>query len=736
MKKAPTRIQILFTLAMLGFVIGCCARTEAAEPVEVRSGLRVWRLDPATLKLETVTGTDKALLLSDGQRELGPVEGLRKTTSGATWQLPQLGVSVVFSLAGDEGVMRFTLDKSGQITWPVIAPDSNVRALLLPRGEGSYVPVDDEGWAAILQDENSLTEEFSFPCWGLDLGPETVSYLVPDPFDTSVQYSRRAHRIGFALTRRFTRLDPQRVWEVRVAFGAGSPVEPALRYRKWLIDQGKFVPMADKIKRVPRGERLLGALQAYLWGLPFSTDDVQDWKAFASALAAAAKAGPQSAPGKVWTALSADGRKAVQNLAAAQWVYDYLREEVTRALAEAMSRGSLTSRQLDRAFPGLLTDPGTWGDGISTAFLNSLRSSGIDRACLILNDLHSGDTRPEVARLADQLGYLYGPYDSYDAVHPPGMKDSWETAQFDADLYAHGGIEKEDGSLIKGFKQVGRMLSPLAARPYVERRVRAQMVLVPHSAWFMDCDAFGQFYDDFSPEHTATQAQDCAARLDRMRWIETSFGIPVGSEGGSGLAAGVIFFAHGMLTGVIGWGDKDLTNEHSKYWMGGYWPPEAPKNSFMPALLKPKYRLESYDPRYRLPLYEAVFHDSVIATHEWGTPSLKFKGEETTTALIEQLYNVPPLYHFTRKEFAQRQKGILAHYRFFSPLHRRLGLAPMTAFEWLTPDRLVQRTRFGDGTEITANFGTRAWNGNGLEVPAHTVVARRGAVTTSYTPSY
>ena len=32
---------------------------------------------------------------------------------------------------------------------------------------------------------------------------------------------------------------------------------------------------------------------------------------------------------------------------------------------------------------------------------------------------------------ADELGYLFGPYDPYDSVHKPGEADSWETGQFD-----------------------------------------------------------------------------------------------------------------------------------------------------------------------------------------------------------------------------------------------------------------------------------------------------------------
>ena len=131
-----------------------------------------------------------------------------------------------------------------------------------------------------------------------------------------------------------------------------------------------------------------------------------------------------------------------------------------------------------------------------------------------------------------------------------------------------------------------------------------------------------------------------------------------------------------------------------------------------------------------------MFHDSLVATHHWHTPSLKFKGEEGTLALLAQLYNVPALYHLRHAEFARYRKGILAHHRFFAPLHRRLATVALTGFEVLTTDRLVQRTRFADGTEITANFRKRPWTGGGLTIPARSVVARHSGVTTTYMPAY
>ena len=50
---------------------------------------------------------------------------------------------------------------------------------------------------------------------------------------------------------------------------------------------------------------------------------------------------------------------------------------------------------------------------------------------------------------------------------------------------------------------------------------------------------------------------------------------------------------------------------------------------------------------------------------------------------------------------------------------------PMTEFQWLTDDHLVQRTRFDDRVEMVANFGEQAFAWQGTSLPAHSILARR-----------
>ena len=48
----------------------------------------------------------------------------------------------------------------------------------------------------------------------------------------------------------------------------------------------------------------------------------------------------------------------------------------------------------------------------------------------------------------------------------------------------------------------------------------------------------------------------------------------------------------------------------------------------------------------------------------------------------------------------------------------------MTDFEWLREDKQIQRTEFGDTVEMFANFGTDAFESNGVIIPGRSVIAR------------
>ena len=755
----------LFYILAIEILLLSAMRVSAA-PETVRLSNSAWAVDIATQSLAVnayPVGSETAVPISAAQPGFDNVAEFSQEGNTVSWRIADRSLTVRFELIEESLSVEFVHDKQTndtlRLTWPVIEDSESLRAYILPLFEGSYVPKDDVKWQDFLSERGPIntTAGLSMPFWGLDFTDRTLTYILTNPFNNQIRFNKTAApSLSMTVSHAFTPNWEQRRYGLRIALGAASPVVPAKQYRRWLQQNAEFVSFAEKIEKTPAAEKLLGAAHVYLWGGKLlSEHDVTDWKTFAIRLKSDSKIAT-----RIRAQLNTETREALQEIVQSDYASKYVRRVVSRAISEQLEKQNFydpslwaeipltseTEKLISRdvptlsppelyrrncllfyaAFSDMLRHPDTWGDGLSVKLLERLAENGLDRLWLGVDSWQDGFRHPTAVAKATELGYLVGPYDSYHSIHHPDEKDTWETAQFDLTLYETGAIVNADGTKNRGFKKRGYHLSPLVAKPYVENRVNGIVNQMPSdfNTWFIDCDAYGELFDDYSISHPATQLDDMNARLARIAWIRDTHNMVVGSEGGAAYSASVLHYAHGMTLPVIGWGDPDMKSKTSPYYVGGYWPPEGPAIHIKQVPLKPNYLYHYYDPRFRVPLYQMVFHDSVITTHHWGSGSLKFENAIGTLALLELLYNVPPLYHLNIEEFSKHKAWIKRHYTFFSPLHRQIGGQAMTDFQWLSKDKLVQRTEFGDTVEIIANFGTDAFEHEGVAIPGRSVVVK------------
>lgn len=738
---------------LLSFFLAWMACWMAAER-RVAAGIRLQNqlcsvgCEPASLMIQMAAPYGPDIIVSAAQTNLGTVAGLSTNATRASWTYPDKNVSILLLLDDSRLLVRVLAVNPGKFTFPVMPETRATRAWILPLFEGVYAPCDDKKWRSFLTHDGpfNTTADLTMPFAGLDYGNFTLAYIFTNAFNNQLQFQTADGAMQAGLTHEFTRNHPVKEYGVVIQIGRESPVEPAALYRKWIQERGDFVSLKEKIRQTPEAAKLPGAAHIYLWGdglLHYS--NVKNWRKFAQELRAGDTETSNPPAHRVWSQLTPQTRAFVNQLLNEEWPEKYIESEITGDLNRLLLRSNLSGqnltptencRWLAAAFPGIFESPENWGNGVSPKMIHELAAAGLDRLWLGSGSWDGFTNHPETVAVAKRAGYLIGPYDSYDSIHRPDDPDTWETAQFDWALYKTGAIVNADGSKKHGFKQKGYRLSPDAARPYVERRVTRLMDLFHANSWFVDCDGFGDYFDDYSPAHPATQQSDMASRISRMKWMRDTFGLVIGTEGCSAGVASTVHFAHGVMTPVIGWGDPDLTDKKSKYYLGAYYPPDAPKVFFMPVPVKEEYRHIYFDPSYRLPLFEIVFHDSVIATHHWSWGSLKTRDEAKTVELLELLYNVPPLYHLNLEEFQKRKDQIVRHYQFFSPLHRQLAGLPMTDFRWLTYDHSEQMTTFGDKIDLVANFGPDIMQWEGTRLPAQSILARwrDSGRTTIFTP--
>ncbi|ONH54258.1 Glycosyl hydrolases related to GH101 family, GHL1-GHL3 [Pseudomonas cedrina] len=677
----------------------------------------LWRveLDAATLAIRATPSGQPAVQVSSGVPARA-VSQLAHSDQQADWQWDDGAFRVSATLKQRDLVLTIQAREPGEL--PILQQPASAmgKGLIWPLAEGHYVPAGNAVWNAFLLEQGDIntTQDLSLPLWGVDHGTFTLNWLLTNPYNNRLRWQADQ---ALSLAHEFTALDPGAPMTLLLHLGDADPLAGAKRYRQWRVEQGLYEPLADKLRQTPEAEKLLGASHVYLWGNDLlAPKDVRDWPLLLKRLRGheikslldkeASKILAQRSPlNRYEQTLLLRGLNAAINTKARQ---SWQREEpdMTRLAARY---GELRG-ELAVDFAGALSDsPATWG----SQTIQSLRDSGLPRLLLTLGEGWEGGLwHPEAIRAGVEAGYLMAPYDSYETALSATENPDWTTAHLGAKAYRDCAIVLKGGKLKTGFQQSGHYTDPRCVRPLLEARVKAVQAKAGFNAWFLDAYATSMVFDSYRDGARMTQAQNAEGNIDACRWLNTVRQLPTGSEDGNAVTAQGILFAHGMQTPVIGWGDQAMTKDkQSPYYVGNWYPPEQPTVFFKPVPLREPFRTVHVEPSMRLPLYQAVFHGSVITTHHWLFDSLKLSNVQAENELMQLLYNVPPLYHLSAATLKQRLPLIQRQDAFFRPLHQRLATQEMTGFRWLTADRLVQETTFADGTRLVANFTDREKEG-------------------------
>ena len=673
----------------------------------------LWRveLDPATLAIRVTPSGQPTIQASSGVAARA-VSQLAHSDQQADWQWDDGAFRVSATLEQRDLALSIRARAPGEI--PILQQPASAlgKGVMWPLAEGHYVPADNAIWKAFLleQGDFNTTQDLSLPLWGVDHGGFTLNWLLTNPYNNRLRWQPDQ---ALSLAHEFTSLDPDAPMTLRLHLGDGDPLAGAKRYRQWLVEQGRYEPLADKLRQTPEAQKLLGASHVYLWGNDLlALEDVRDWPLLLQRLRrhelkglldkeSAKVLAQTTALNRYEQTVLLRGLNAAINKKARQ-SWQVAEPDMTRLAARY---GELRG-ELAVDFAGALSEnPAAWGNPV----IQSLSNAGLPRVLLTLGEGWEGGLwHPEAIRAGVDAGFLMAPYDSYETALSATENPDWTTAHLGSNAYRDCAIVLKGGKLKTGFQQSGHYTDPRCVRPLLEARVQAVQAQAGFNAWFLDAYATSMVFDSYRDSAPMTQAQNAEGNIDASRWINTARKLPTGSEDGNAITAQGILFAHGMQTPVIGWGDPAMTKDkQSPYYVGNWFPPEQPAVFFKSVPLKEPFRTVYFEPTMRLPLYQAVFHGSVITTHHWLFDSLKLSNVQVENELTQLLYNVPPLYHLSAATLKQRLPLIQRQDAFFRPLHQRLAMQEMTGFRWLTADRRVQETTFADGTRLVANFSSQ-----------------------------
>lgn len=370
-------------------------------------------------------------------------------------------------------------------------------------------------------------------------------------------------------------------------------------------------------------------------------------------------------------------------------------------------------------------------DGRDLAFLDDLKALGVDRIVLSYDqDPHSQKhiVGPDYLNKAKALGYLAGPYEAFGNAQPPATADM-PSAIWDEDLYPSGCIVDAAGKVVVGFANRGCELSSEALvrrkGPFAPAQRYAGHIADGANQVFVDVDAFGNFQEDHSPDHPMSMARDRANLLARLGLAIETYKLVLGSENVTAWSSGVAHYSHGSAQAhaLAIW---PILADHKGF--GGFWPPDHPGVFFKPFQPTPDEARLLFGAADRLPLFEAAFHDSVIAADRWEFGLMKVPSAARGRFARSLLYGTPTMWSLDRHELARAGSWLKAAQDDFRGIHGDGAPMALTGFRWLTADRLVQQATYADGRVLTANFGEGAWKGLGANCVRLTGEKRAPAV--------
>ncbi len=227
------------------------------------------------------------------------------------------------------------------------------------------------------------------------------------------------------------------------------------------------------------------------------------------------------------------------------------------------------------------------------------------------------------------------------------------------DLYPKGCIYLKEGKSDKGFGGRGCHVSSEALKRQVPENKTIfnrieNFVSTGINSYFLDCDATGELFDDYAEGHPMTQSKDRENRLARMAYIASDKKMVLGSETAAAWAIPYLAFSHGNFSvhNAIHWSFV----KNKAY--GSWYPPERPRIFFQSVSAPSDYGQAGYDPVYRLPLLQTVFHEAVIMTDRWGVSHMKLKNLIKRRELLELFYGVPSIWALDTSKILKNMDSI------------------------------------------------------------------------------
>ena len=329
------------------------------------------------------------------------------------------------------------------------------------------------------------------------------------------------------------------------------------------------------------------------------------------------------------------------------------------------------------------------------AFARELVAAGFDRILW-----SSGGSDREVRELREIPGVLVGRYDVYQDVMDPARKGEYARvlptlveAAFPQDINWAGPTSND---WRRGWRERAKdgtnrlalaMICDARAVPYARARISEELAHRPYDTRFIDTVTATDWFECHHPDHPMTRTESREWKMRLLDLVSGEFGLVCGSETGHDAAVPYCDYFEGMMSPCP-----------YRIPQGGH--RQLPEDASVPPLTE-RYQVGE---RYRLPLWELVYHDCTVATWFWSDFSNGLPAVWKKRDLLNALYGTPPLYCFSPDEWRRDRDRYVRSFRRATETARRTAGARMTDHRILSADRSVQQTVFSNGVTVTVDF--------------------------------
>ncbi|MCR4574598.1 MAG: hypothetical protein K5787_12630 [Lentisphaeria bacterium] len=344
-----------------------------------------------------------------------------------------------------------------------------------------------------------------------------------------------------------------------------------------------------------------------------------------------------------------------------------------------------------------------WGGNLEE-FAKRAHAEGVSK--LLINDA------PNAAAMQamNEMGYLTGRYDNYTDILP--IKDG-ESADRNHGRIPEDCVLQPNGERMKAWLTFDKKKQYMKRCPslWVEtakKTIPPDLKEKPYNARFIDVTTAEGLYECYDPEHPLDRTAKRLCGEELLKYVGRDLKLVAGGEHGRWWGVRDLHYLEGMMSGgAYSWPAGHLLRPKTKE--ENLWNPEKPydpsdMNSGFNRYLK--YGLGGDT---RIPLWELVFHDCIVTTWYWGDSIdyLYTAAPETIAkkAAFNILYGTMPMFWIRRGElWDSDHEQFLQTYFQTAKMHETVGYHEMVSHEFITSDRLVQKTEFEDGTSVIVNF--------------------------------